>query len=193
MPVKRTAGFPRELSLVESCPISIEKFKLVVSTLAGSCDFAPLQMIVWISVTSPYSKEPGNPFPAVLDTGCNESLVISDPLIRAWADSRPYADLVRLDDDEDRPSIRGVKAARYAAQIWLHPNVPGSILRQPKASAVPLHIPDGIVVFPTSKSEKSKQLPRVPVLGMSAFLTRDWAVFIQTQQRKFDILPMPVP
>lgn len=191
MPIQRSSDSPQERSLVEACPIFLDKFSIEINRESGSVDFAPLQMVVWISVTSPDSKAPGKPFPSVLDTGCNDSLVISDPLVKLWADTRPYADLVRVDDDEHRPNVRGVPASRYAAQIWLHPNEPGSINRQRDAMAVALNAPDGIVVFPATAGQKSKPLPRLPLLGLSAFLTRDWAVLIQTKQRQFDILPMP--
>lgn len=184
------AGSPSPASIVDRCPISGGRISLSIPGVAQSAEFAPRQLVVWISVAAPDSPSPGRPFPAVLDTGFNDSLVISDPRLKDWGDVSAYAELIRVDVDQHRPKVRGVEAARFMAQVWLHPNQPGSVDADPAGVPVELNVPDGIVVFPVTKGQPRNQLPRLPLIGLSAFLTRDWAVLIQTQRRQFDILPM---
>lgn len=177
-------------SIVDRCPISGGRLSLSIPSVGQPAEFAPRQLVIWISVTVPDAATPGRPFPAVLDTGCNDSLVISEPRLRDWGDVSAYAELIRVDVDQHRPKVRGVEAARFMAQVWLHPNQPGSVDADPAGVPVELNVPDGIVVFPVTKGQPTDQLPRLPLIGLSAFLTRDWAVLIQTKRRQFDILPL---
>jgi len=83
----------------------------------------PRQIVVWLSIGPPGSPPPlipGSRFPAVLDTGFNNSFLIQEEHLMAWcgfslADFNGVAVL----------SAFGKKIPMIDADLWLHSNLPG--------------------------------------------------------------------
>src|SRR5687767_8949669 len=84
----------------------------------------PYQVIVWVSVSVAdlLAWDPRTPaFPAILDTGNNFTLSIFQSQLTQWAGVRP--ELLRV---LGRIREGGAYYPRHEADVWLHPNVPGS-------------------------------------------------------------------
>ena len=122
-----------------------------------------LQPIVWISVAPPQVIDlpPTAPrFPAVIDTGFNQTLLIQDWHLEKWAGVKS-ADL----------QVFPGEAARYGnqtwpfrlADIWLQPADLGANLPVVDSEAFCLETHPGILVV-----RESERRQRLPVLGMRA-------------------------
>lgn len=118
------------------------------------------QIIAWVSLTIPRVKSHNpvaTPFPVIVDTGYTHSLAIHERHLIEWAGLRPdvlpFAGATR--DRDRRIPLRG-------ANIWLHPNVPGT--RDELADRPPYRIEaaKGIAVYPAG------EFPRLPLLGLRA-------------------------
>ncbi len=119
------------------------------------------QIIVWLTLTTPDQFELPSVslrFPAVLDPAFNESFIITQAQLRAWAEIEanelPAAEV---------PNVRvydHIVTPRYA-NLWLHRNVPyerDELLDDPH----PLEIDAGVIISPED------QRPRLPLLGLRA-------------------------
>lgn len=152
------------------------------------------QMLVWISVTDYIANEAGRPFPAIFDTGCTDSLVILEEQLRNWADVAPNG-LVNITPRKKEPFVvRGCPAIRLQANVWIHFATSGDGWRPPQGNSIACHVPNGIVAL-TPRSSKSGEdaanAPRLPLVGLPAFFTRDWALLIRPKRRVFDLLEHP--
>lgn len=120
----------------------------------------PLQPIVWISLAPPSVLDlPANAprFPAVIDTGFNQTLLIQDAHLQEWGG-------VNVGDLETYPG----ETARYGnqiwhfrmADIWLH-SLPEN--EEPANEPYCLETHPGILVVADTQRRQ-----RLPILGMRA-------------------------
>ncbi len=136
------------------------------------------QLVVWVSVHLSGALEPEGDiprFPALLDTGNNVEFSIQDRHLREWAALDPRL-LVPLGEMKMN---RQVVALRRAT-VWLYPNVPG---RQEMASDKPpfrVRMIKGIAVHPPDSADPG---PRLPLLGLPAFLENDLDLWLDPQRR----------
>jgi hypothetical protein len=108
----------------------------------------------WISSNSNALRR----FPAVLDTGFNDTLLMQEAQFRSWAGLAPR-DLEVL----DFITVSTHRVPLLDADIWLHPNLSGH--RDLFASEPPfrLEVSTGIGVTPATAAA-----PRLPLLGTLA-------------------------
>jgi hypothetical protein len=135
------------------------------------------QVIVWVSVSVAGLLEwdPRTPaFPAILDTGNTFTLSIFASQLIQWAGIRP--DLLGV---LGRIKQGGNYYPRYEADVWLHPNIPGS--GQPQSNRQPfrLSLEKGIAVYPDTTSPA----PHLPLLGLQALTENDLHLMIDGQRR----------
>lgn len=119
------------------------------------------QIVLWVSLTLQRIKEPNPaaaPFPAILDTGHTHTFAISEQHLIDWAGIRPET-LAVISAVRDR----GQRIPLHAANVWVHPNMPGE--RDNLASHPPYLVaaPLGIAVYP-----RASGFPRLPILGLRA-------------------------
>lgn len=121
------------------------------------------QPVVWISISLPAVADlplSTASFPAVIDTGFNQTLLIQDRHLEQWAGIRA-ADL-RVFPSES--AQYGGQVWRFRiADIWLRPNIAGQAEVEPQSPAYCLETHPGILVLSLSEREQ-----RLPVLGMRA-------------------------
>lgn len=134
----------------------------------------PRQIVVWVSVlpSERLDLSANAPrFPAILDTGLNDSFVISPVQLRMWA-GLDWRSLV----EEGLDRFYGpVAVPTRRARVWLHPNQFGwRDAFDPLRPAVPIGPNAGITVFGNGEQvgsdPRSASLPakRLPLLGMRA-------------------------
>jgi hypothetical protein len=142
------------------------------------------QVLVWVSVHLAGSLEPGvhiPRFPALLDTGNNFDFSMRGRQLREWAGIDPGL-LVGLGDIE----INGQVVTRRRATVWLYPNSPG---RQEVASGRPpyrLRMSKGIAVY---TDEAIPPGPRLPLLGLPAFLDNGLDLWLDPDRRHITVQP----
>ena len=136
------------------------------------------QILVWVSVHLAGVLEPEENiprFPALLDTGNNFGFSMQDRHLREWAGIDPGL-LEALGDIE----INGQVVTRRGATVWLYPNIPG---RQDVAGDRPpfrLGMGKGIAVYTQDAVPPG---PRLPLLGLPAFLDNDLDCWIDPERR----------
>lgn len=119
------------------------------------------QIMVWVSLTPSELATPPTPlprFPAILDTGFNDTFLMQEAHLRSWAGLAPD-DVTVL----DFITVSGRELPLLDADVWIHPNSPGH--RDQISRGVPfrLELSTGIGLTPFSMST-----PRLPLLGMLA-------------------------
>jgi hypothetical protein len=126
-----------------------------------SISIKPDQIMVWVGITEGEETEFDSrraAFPAILDTGLSRTFSIrSEHLIR-WAglDTRRLERLGEARINEETVPL-------YQADVWLHPNIPGT--RDRAVGVEPFRlIPKSIAVYPPSMSSA----PRLPLVGLRA-------------------------
>jgi hypothetical protein len=142
--------------LIDRLPISAVE-QTINAPAGGSILIKPLQPIVWISVVPPQIVDlppTAIRFPAVVDSGFNQTLLIQDQQLRDWAGVDP-----------DSLAVFPGETARYGSQawsfriadIWLHP--------YPAQDSTPfcLETHPGILVV-----TEHQRMQRLPVLGLRA-------------------------
>jgi hypothetical protein len=118
------------------------------------------QPVLWVSV-APFADEaldPNTPrFPAVLDIGYTHNFLIRDEQLLQWAGLSPehIREIGHIQPYGEHVPLR-------AANLWLHPNVPGK--RDEFSGAPPfcVELPHGIGVC---RSDMPRA-PRLPLLGL---------------------------
>lgn len=141
------------------------------------------QIVLWVSVADLGLEEldPHTPrIPAILDTGCNHNFVINQRQLTAWAGIHPDY-LPKLANVR----VGGERVAQFAANIWLHPNVPRE--RDELTSGPPfrLELSPGIAVHPAKEGEPVH--PRLPLLGLRAFQREGLRIAIDCDRRRINI------
>ena len=144
----------------------------------------PDQILVWVGVhmAGPLEPEENIPrFPALLDTGNNFGFSVQDRHLRAWAGIDPGL-LAPLGDI----TIEGKVVTCRRASVWLYPNRPG---RQEVASGRPpfrLRMPKGIAIYTPDAVPPG---PRLPLLGLPAFLDNGLDWWLDPDQRRITVQP----
>jgi len=140
------------------------------------------QVLVWVSIHLAGAIEPEANIPrlpALLDTGNNFDFSVQDRQLREWAGIDPglLMDVAEIE-------INGQVAKRRDATVWLYPNIPG---RQDVASGrspfqLRMHI--GIAVHSQGAAPAG---PRLPLLGLPAFLNNNLDWWLDPQQRHITV------
>lgn len=120
------------------------------------------QIIVWVSVVPPESREIGAAqprFPAILDIGNNFTFSIRASQLRQWAGID-----IRSLEQISFTRHRGRQLPVYAARLWVHRNRPGDRDTLTQQSPFRLEMESGIAVYPTDFPDA----PRLPLLGLRA-------------------------
>jgi hypothetical protein len=133
------------------------------------------QIIVWVSLARRQDKVPhpaAVAFPAVLDTGYNHLIGVNERHLTEWAGLRP--DVLAL---VGRARDRGQRVQLRAANVWVHPNVPGSRGRSLDQPPHPVKIDPGISVYPGG------DFPRLPILGLRAVAENDLMLTVDGRRR----------
>lgn len=146
----------------------------------GSAMIGRRQLLAWVSLGNPLN--PSNPdrirnFPAIIDTGFNDIFLIREHQFTAWTGIRPR-DLVRIATTRALGGERPI----YAADIWLHPNLPGHERVKSASSAWQIPAYTGIIVVPSAVRR-----PRLPLLGLRALELAKLQIHFHWQRRAFSL------
>jgi hypothetical protein len=134
------------------------------------------QIIAWVTLTRALTgvRDPRLvPFPAILDTGHNDTFSIQERHLVEWAGLDPTS-LPRAAAARDR----GLRLTLRTAEIWVHRNQPGTRDRLAAAEPYGLSAPRGIAVYPSATN-----FPRLPLLGLRA-ITRNRLVLVVNGHRR---------
>ena len=99
--------------------------KQLLATATGTIPVYRNQIVLWINVAEPGAPEPGpeSPkFPALFDPGTNHNFLIQEEHFWSWANLE-CSSLVKLDSIFVNQQSRPV----YEANIWVFPNIPGTV------------------------------------------------------------------
>jgi hypothetical protein len=149
------------LTIVDGCPLSVPG----KATLSDGSQVAlhAGQAIVWMSVTARnvvILPTDWPRFPAVLDTGFNGNLLISERQLRNWA-RIDVADLVPLlPETMVRRRVGQQPVTSYQATLWLHRIDPANPAGVGPLPPVALYPSGGVLVLPPSLAES-----RLPLIG----------------------------
>jgi hypothetical protein len=140
----------------------------------------PYQVVVWVSLTVAELLEwvPAIPrFPAILDPGNNHNFSLQEVHLLHWA-------RLALQDLQPLGAImeRGRRVRCYAANVWLHRNVPGMRSVSEGTEPVRLALPEGIPIFPPPAGTEPPS-PRLPLLGLRALTDNKLDVTIRGSKR----------
>ena len=138
----------------------------------------PRQIILWVSISKPDANDlpAGTPsFPAILDTGFNDSFLIQRQHLLPWAGISAEALVV-----VDGLRVYGVDVPLLDADVWLHANEPNS--READAASRPfrLELHGGVAVTELGT-------PRLPLLGMLALRRSGLRILIDCQRCRVSI------
>src|SRR5262249_45533953 len=121
------------------------------------------QPIVWVSVEHEALRElsPHTPrFPAVYDSGFTDTLLIHVGQLHRFAGLNP--EYLPIPPEIMRP--RGRRVPIHAANVWLHPNRPGSRDEFSGAAPLLLEVARGVGI-----SDDPEGFPRLPLIGPRNF------------------------
>lgn len=134
----------------------------------------PFQVVVWISITPIEQFElpmKAPRFPAILDTGLNDTLAISPVHLRSWAGLQWSA----LPAEGVNRYYGSIPIPARRAYLWLHPNQFGWRDEvDPLIPAYRLELSLGITVYGNGEQmgtdARTRELlaPRLPLLGLRA-------------------------
>jgi len=147
--------------IVENLPFHPYETRVHLPGRSEEVVVLPRQIIVWLSLTKPdvLTATASLRFPAVLDTGLNESFVISRGQLIDWAsvreDDLPLADDRRIRVYEDAVFPRD-------ANLWMYQNLPFTNAEVSDAPPLLIEIDAGILISGDLKK------PRLPLIGMRA-------------------------
>jgi hypothetical protein len=129
----------------------------------GPVPVRPYQIIVWVSLSLPSVTEldaAAPRFPAILDTGNNHNLAIREEHLNRWTG----LDLATL-PGKGLIQVAGMRVALVAANVWIHPNRPGT-RDEWEGPAFCLELEEGIAVYPRNLAAAV----RLPLLGLRALV-----------------------
>ncbi len=140
-------------------------------------------LVVWLSIgirgeTNWQRISP--PFPALLDSGNNSSAYLNEHHLEHWA-GIPTLFLRFLKHkrvNEGRIPFR-------RADIWIHPNVPGTSERDPGRAPFLLELREGIAVSPVLTDRPA--FPRVPLVGFRALRENGLDFWLDSRTERFTV------
>jgi len=130
------------------------------------------QIVLWVSVThaAVETLDPNTPrFPAVFDPGFTHNFLIREDQLLQWAGLRSehLAEQGQIKPYDEAVPLR-------AANVWLHPNLPGERDKFSDAPPFCLELDSDIGVCPSAMV----RAPRLPLLGLRALQLADLEVLI---------------
>jgi hypothetical protein len=135
------------------------------------------EILVWLSISLRGEHDPERlspPFPAVLDTGNNFAFYLHEHHLAHWAGFRRLG-LAQL--GTKRVNQRDVPC--HEADVWVHPNAPGTWQRAPGKRPFRLFLKEGIAIGPPVPDQP--MFPRVPLLGVAALRDNDLDLWFDSQ------------
>ena len=136
------------------------------------------QIIVWVSISRPQTLDvpsAAQRFPAVLDTGFNDNFLVREQQLVAWAGIRPQ-ELPTVDS----LTADGQHIPLRDADVWLHPNRPGSRDEFTTSAPFCLELDTGIGVWPASVPGGR----RLPLLGLRGLRQAGLQLFLDSRRCK---------
>ncbi len=168
--------------VIERCPYFDRTTHIEVPDGLGTTqvDVHSYQLIVWITVV-PIGVErcPSRSprIPAIVDTGFNGNLLISEAQLVAWQhlDFKTYL--------RSRSRVNGEEIPHIEANLFLHPNKPGT-RSTPHAKQSPelLELYGGVGVV----AKGHLVARRLPLLGIAALTTNGYALHVTPAMSKKD-------
>jgi hypothetical protein len=139
----------------------------------------PTQIIIWANITDVSQREFDSTiprFPIILDTGLSHNFSIKDELLSRWA-GLDHRFLRKLRD----VTIDGQTIPLHEAEVWLHPNQPGTRDSFMDRPPFPLQLESGIAVYPR---ERDTTAPRLPLLGLRGHQWSELHLSIDCKRRR---------
>jgi hypothetical protein len=143
----------------------------------------PFQIVLSVSITPKHSPlDPQAPrFPAIFDSGFNQTCLLQEQHLNRWAGLRRE----HLEEvDTMRAYARVVPV--LAANLWIHPNRPGTREPAPDRPAFCIHLDPGIGVCPRDLAQ-----PRLPLLGLRALFLADLQICFHWRARCVSLYTTP--
>ncbi len=122
------------------------------------------EIVVWLSVGLPGERDHQRlspPFPALLDSGNNSAFYLHEHHLAQWAGIRPALLDVLVAKRVNQQNVPCLEA-----DVWLHPNTPGTWERAPGRQPFRSEFGEGMAVGPRVPDQLV--FPRVPLLGIAA-------------------------
>jgi hypothetical protein len=150
----------------------------------GAVPILPFQIALSVSIAHNRERvlHPLTPrFPAVLDTGFNNTFLLREEHLQDWAGLRrehlaPAGEM----------TARGKKVPVFRAHVWLHPNVPGTREELPGGRPFCIELDPGLAVCPRGMTE-----PRLPLLGMRALFLGNLQMSFRWRTMLFSLRATP--
>ena len=108
-------------------------------------------LVIWLIVglSSDKRGEYLSPaFPALLDSGNNSEFFLHEHHLLHWAGMHP-----NQFETTGSVNINGQRISLLEADVWIHPNLPGSHERDPLRSPFRLELDDGLAIAPRGSPE----------------------------------------
>lgn len=141
--------------------------------------FRRSSLLIWVSIGLSREKDPARlspVFPAMLDSGNNSEFFFDRHHLVHWAGIQP-----RQLRTKATININGTRIPLLEADIWVHPNKPGTVERDPDRTPYRLEMPKGIAVGSSDPAQPI--FPRVPLLGFSALQGNGLDSWFDSQRR----------
>jgi hypothetical protein len=135
------------------------------------------QIIIWASITIPdaLGVTRARRFPAVLDTGFTNTFLIAERQLLSWAGLR-RAELGRIDNFQ----TGGRRVPMYEADVYIHPNRPGTRDEFADRDPIRLDLEDGVGVWPSGIPGAR----RLPLLGVRAIRQAGLRAVVNGRRRR---------
>jgi hypothetical protein len=163
------------MKIIDRLPIA--EVGWIVPTPDGAEEVKPCQIVVLVSIADQglvaLDREAPR-FPAILDTGNNHNFAIRQEQPERWA---PMI-LPRT----GRVEIGGFSAPVLGANVWIHPNRPGTT----DPSGQPpfcLELKRGIIVYPAGVPNPA----RLPILGLRGLIRNQLRLIIDGASRELTL------
>jgi hypothetical protein len=168
------------MKILNRLPISSER-----TSLRFANRFTTLhrnQILVWVSIhlAEVLELEESIPrFPALLDTGNNVGFSVQERHLREWAGIEPS-----LLGFLGHTKIDGQAVTRRQATVWLYSNISGHQDVDVDRPPFRLDMAKGIAVYAPDAVPPG---PRLPLLGLPAFLENDLDLWLDPEQRQVTV------
>ncbi|MBI1900088.1 MAG: hypothetical protein HYS13_03090 [Planctomycetia bacterium] len=147
----------------------------------------PRQIVFWVSLRAEASDVPPDQsryFPAVFDTGFNDSFLIQPVHLQRWAlvepTALPHVSNLLLPNRDSRGRRRTASVLR--ADLWIHPNVPGSHKNLLPVEPFRIELANGVAVVP-----QDLNYPRLPLLGLRIFESNPFEFVLNSASKSVSI------